>query len=99
MVNGHYIFRSSSIRFNFWCQLTNGMNIFWLFVVNGMKVELEMYIDDQESIVMEKVLVLTKKAEELGFRIVETEVEGGKDEEHEERQEEREEEESKINEI
>ena len=32
-----------------------------------MKVELEMYIDeDQESIVMEKVLVLTKKAEELG---------------------------------
>jgi hypothetical protein len=58
-----------------------------------MKVELEMYIDeDQESIVMEKVLVLTKKAEELGFRIVETEVEGGKDEE-------REEEESKINEI
>ena len=65
-----------------------------------MKVELEMYIDeDQESIVMEKVLVLTKKAEELGSRIVETEVEGGKDEEHEERQEEREEEESKINEI
>ena len=65
-----------------------------------MKVELEMYIDeDQESIVMEKVLVLTKKAEEFGFRIVETEVEGGKDEEHEERQEEREEEESKINEI
>lgn len=58
-----------------------------------MKVELEMYIDeDQESVVMEKVLVLTKKAEELGFRIVETEVEGGKDEE-------REEEESKINEI
>lgn len=52
-----------------------------------------MYIDeDQESVVMEKVLVLTKKAEELGFRIVETEVEGGKDEE-------REEEESKINEI
>ena len=45
-----------------------------------MKVELEMYIDeDQESIVMEKVLVLTKKAEKLGFRIVETEVEGGKD--------------------
>ena len=65
-----------------------------------MKVELEMYIDeDQESIVMEKVLVLTKRAEELGFRIVETEVEGGKYEEHEERQEEREEEESKINEI
>jgi hypothetical protein len=65
-----------------------------------MKIELEMYIDeDQESIVMEKVLVLTKKAEELGFRIVETEVEGGKDEEHEERQEEREEEESKINDI
>jgi hypothetical protein len=31
-----------------------------------MKVELEMYIDeDQESVVMEKVLVLTKKAEEL----------------------------------
>jgi len=58
-----------------------------------MKVELEMYIDeDQESIVMEKVLVLTEKAEELGFRIVETEVEGGKNEE-------REEEESKINEI
>lgn len=58
-----------------------------------------MFIDeDQESIVMEKVLALTKKAEELGFRIVETEVEGGKDE-HEERQEEREEEESKINEI
>ena len=44
-------------------------------------------------------MALTKKAEELGFRIVETEVEGGKDEEHEERQEEREEEESKINEI
>ena len=47
-----------------------------------MKVELEMYVDeDQESIVMEKVLALTKKAEELGFSIVETEVEGGKDEE------------------
>ena len=65
-----------------------------------MKVELEMYIDeDQESVVMEKVFVLTKKAEELGFRIVETEVEGGKVEEYEERQEEREEKESKINEI
>ena len=65
-----------------------------------MKVELEMYIDeDQESVVMEKVLVLTKTAEELGFRIVETEVEGGNDVEHEEQQEEHEEEESKINEI
>jgi len=72
----------------------------WVNPTGSMKVELEMYIEeDQESIVMEKVLVLTKKAEELGFRIVETEVEGGKDEEHEERQEEREEEESKINEI
>lgn len=65
-----------------------------------MKVELEMYIDeDQESIVMEKVSVLTKKAEELGFRIVETEVEGGKCEKQEEKEEEREEKESKINEI
>jgi hypothetical protein len=65
-----------------------------------MKVELEMYIEeDDESKVMEKVSVVTKHATELGFRINELELKSGSREKEEEEEEAREEQESKINEI
>ena len=54
-----------------------------------MKVELEMYIDEEsESTVMERVSELTKHAKELGFRIGEIEIKGGKREKDEEEEEE-----------
>ena len=48
-----------------------------------MKVEIEMYIDeDDETIVMQKVSSLTKQAKE-GFKIGEIEFKGSKHREHE----------------
>ena len=47
-----------------------------------MKVEIEMYIDeDDETIVMQKVSSLTKQAKE-GFKIGEIEFKGSKHREH-----------------
>jgi hypothetical protein len=44
-----------------------------------MKVEIEMYIDeDDETIVMQKVSSLTKQAKEVGFKIGEIEFKGPK---------------------
>ncbi len=44
-----------------------------------MKVEIEMYIDeDDETIVMQKVSSLTKQAKQEGFKIGEIEFKGSK---------------------
>jgi len=51
-----------------------------------MKVEIEMYIDeDDETIVMQKVSSLTKQAKEVGFKIDEIEFKGSKHKQHEDR--------------
>jgi hypothetical protein len=51
-----------------------------------MKVEIEMYIDeDDETIVMQKVSSLTKQAKEVGFKIDEIELKGSKHKQHEDR--------------
>ena len=49
-----------------------------------MKVELEMYIDeDDETIVMQKVSSITKQAKETGFKIGEIEFKGSRHRENE----------------
>jgi hypothetical protein len=48
-----------------------------------MKVELEMYIDDDETIVMQKVSSLTKQAKDTGFKIGEIEFKGSRHRENE----------------
>jgi hypothetical protein len=51
-----------------------------------MKVEIEMYIDeDDETIVMQKVSPLIKQAKEAGFKIDEIEVKDSKHKEHEDK--------------
>jgi hypothetical protein len=51
-----------------------------------MKVEIEMYIDeDDETIVMQKVSPLIKQAKEAGFKIGEIEFKGSKHTEHEDK--------------
>jgi hypothetical protein len=49
------------------------------FLLARMKVEIEMYIDeDDETIVMEKVSSLTKQAKETDFKIGKIEFKGSK---------------------
>ena len=51
-----------------------------------MKVEIEMYIDeDDETIVMQKVSALIKQAKEADFKIGEIEFKGSKHKEHEDK--------------
>jgi hypothetical protein len=52
-----------------------------------MKVEIEMYIDeDDEVIVMQKVSSLTKQAKDSGFKIGEIEFKGSRRKENEDKQ-------------
>ena len=51
-----------------------------------MKVEIEMYIDeDDETIVMQKVSSLTKQAKQEGFKIGEIEIKGSKHKDNEDK--------------
>jgi hypothetical protein len=51
-----------------------------------MKVEIEMYTDESdESIVMEKISSLTKRAKEVGFKIGEIELKASQHKENEDK--------------
>lgn len=54
------------------------------------EVELELTIDEDGAIVVQKMSELADRAKELGFAIVEAEVERGEEEEEEEGEEENE---------
>ena len=58
----------------------------FLFIIINMKVELEMYIDeDDETIVMQKISSLTKQAKDAGFKIDEIEFKGSRRKENEDK--------------
>lgn len=58
-----------------------------------MKIELEMYADEKDgAVALQKLSELANKAKQLGFRVIEAEIEADDDEEDDEEDEEKEEE-------
>jgi hypothetical protein len=58
-----------------------------------MKAELEMEIEEDGAVALQKLSELARKAKELGFTVIEAEIEADEDDEEQEEEEDEEEEE------